>query len=48
MAPLAKSSDSWELATSFWRVITPGSTIAKQLKLYAGTLRQLPANDVGH
>jgi len=37
-----------EAATSFWRVITPGSTIAKQLSLDAVTLRQLPANDVGY
>ena len=32
----------------FWRVITPGSTIAKRLSLDAGTLRQLLATDVHH
>lgn len=32
----------------FWRLITPGSTIAKRLSLDAGTLRQLLANDLCH
>jgi len=32
----------------FWRVISPGNTIAKRLNLYAETLRQLLTSDVGH
>jgi hypothetical protein len=32
----------------FWRVISPGSTIAKGLNLDAETLRQLLTSDVGH
>jgi hypothetical protein len=32
----------------FWRVITPGSTIAKGLNLDAETLLELLTSDVGH
>ena len=37
-----------EEATPFWRIISPGSTIAKRLSLDAVTLRQLLANDAGY
>jgi hypothetical protein len=32
----------------FWRVISPGSTIAKRLNLDAETLLELLTSDVGH